>query len=110
MEDNFEDVIAPVIIQDSKSLEVLMLGYMNKHAYYETLKTGNLVLYNRSTKRTEIFGLSCEHEMFVKEFYCNHNVTNILIKVIPSGNFCESCKQSFFKRHDMIYMHCNSLL
>ena len=51
MELNFsknKDGLIPVIIQDSISKTVLMLGYMNDEAIRKTKKTGNVTFYSRT--------------------------------------------------------------
>ncbi len=103
MEATTEDIIAPVIVQDANTKEVLMLGYMNKHAYYQTLQTNELALYNRSTEQTETFGSSCGHKLEAKEFYTNSKTDSILIKVITAGNICENCKECYFKNENLGY-------
>jgi phosphoribosyl-AMP cyclohydrolase len=50
--------LVPVIVQDSSSLDVLMLGYANREAVQKTLETGNLHFWSRS--RSELW-LKGEH-------------------------------------------------
>ena len=40
--------LIPAIIQDHKSLQVLMLGYMNKDSYKKTLETKKVTFFSRS--------------------------------------------------------------
>lgn len=44
------DGMVPVVVQDYKTLEVLMVAYMNEEAYKNTLKTGKMTYYSRSRK------------------------------------------------------------
>ena len=39
-----EDGLLPVVVQDHKNLEVLMVAYMNQEAFEETLATGRMTL------------------------------------------------------------------
>lgn len=41
--------LVPVIVQDYKTQEVLMLAYMNKAAYLHTLKSGRMTYYSTSS-------------------------------------------------------------
>ena len=49
---NFEkqNGLVPAIIQDSVTLNVLMLGYMNEEAYKKTVSTKKVTFYSRSRK------------------------------------------------------------
>ena len=44
------DGLVPVVVQDYKTLEVLMVAYMNKKAYLHTLKSGRMTYYSRSRR------------------------------------------------------------
>ena len=45
------DGLVPVIVQDSQTLEVLMLGYMNEEAWEKTQSQGQVTFYSRSKNR-----------------------------------------------------------
>jgi phosphoribosyl-AMP cyclohydrolase len=49
--DKFTDGLVPAIIQDAKTLKVLMLGYMNEDAFEKTLATGQVTFFSRSKSR-----------------------------------------------------------
>ena len=51
MELKYQDGLIPAIIQDKHTGKVLMLGYMNKEAYAQTLKTGYVTFYSRSRQK-----------------------------------------------------------
>ena len=40
--------MVPVIVQDYRTQEVLMMAYMNEEAYEQTLKLGKMTYYSRS--------------------------------------------------------------
>ena len=44
------DGLVPAIIQDARTLQVLMLGFMNEEAYQKTLSTGKVTFYSRTRK------------------------------------------------------------
>lgn len=79
------DGLIPAIVQDWKTGEVLMLAYMNKQAFDETLKSGKAVYYSRSRnalwKKGEVSG----HVQEVKEIRvdCDHDA--LLFKVVQVG-------------------------
>ena len=45
------DGLVPAIIQDSYTLQVLMVGYMNEEAYNKTVSEGKVTFFSRSTNR-----------------------------------------------------------
>ena len=45
------DGLVPAIIQDSRTLKVLMLGFMNKEAYEKTVETGKVTFWSRTKQR-----------------------------------------------------------
>ena len=53
--------LIPAIIQDDKTGEVLMLGYINKPALAKTLKTGRVHFFSRSRRKLWIKGETSGH-------------------------------------------------
>ena len=43
--------LVPAVIQDDRTLQVLMLGYMNREAYEKSLAEGRVTFYSRSRQR-----------------------------------------------------------
>ena len=60
------DGLVPVIVQDYKTDEVLMLAYMNEEAFQMTLQTGKMTYWSRSRKELWIKGLTSGHFQYVK--------------------------------------------
>ena len=44
------DGLVPAIVQDAKTLKVLMLGFMNEEAYNKTVAIGKVTFYSRTRK------------------------------------------------------------
>ena len=91
MELNFsknKDGLIPVIIQDSISMTVLMLGYMNDEAIRITKKTGNVTFYSRTKKRLWTKGEESGNflRLVNMKVYCDNDT--ILIYVKPEGPTC----------------------
>ena len=42
------DGLIPAIVQDDRTLQVLMLGYMNREAYEKSLTEGRVTFYSRT--------------------------------------------------------------
>jgi len=61
------DGMVPVIVQDYRTQEVLMMAYMNEEAYEQTLKLGKMTYYSRSRQELWLKGLTSGHYQYVKE-------------------------------------------
>ena len=61
-----EQGLIPVIVQHYKTQEVLMLAYMNKEAFYHTIKTGRMTYYSRSRQKLWVKGETSGHFQYVK--------------------------------------------
>ncbi len=92
---NSEGLI-PVIVQDYKTQEVLMLAYMNKAAYLHTLKSGRMTYYSRSRREQWIKGETSGHFQYVKELKADCDKDTILAKVSQVGAACHTGNYSCF--------------
>ena len=45
---NKDDGLVPAIVQDARSLRVLMLGYLSRESLHKTLETGLVTFFSRS--------------------------------------------------------------
>ena len=91
MELNFsknKDGLIPVIIQDSISMTVLMLGYMNDEAIRKTKKTGNVTFYSRTKKRLWTKGEESGNFRRLVNMKVDCDNDPILIYVKPEGPTC----------------------
>lgn len=88
--------LVPVIVQDYKTQEVLMLAYMNKAAYLHTLKSGRMTYYSRSRREQWIKGETSGHFQYVKEMTADCDMDTILAKVSQVGAACHTGSYSCF--------------
>lgn len=89
--------LIPTIIQDFKSLEVLMLGFMNKEAFKKTLNSGLVYFWSRTRKKLWIKGEKSGNKLKVKEFFIDCDQDTLLIKVELIGtSVCHSGNLSCF--------------
>ncbi len=91
------DGLVPAIVQDVKSKDVLMLGFMNKKALDETMKTGKVTFWSRSKKRLWTKGETSGNFLHVKKVYLDCDSDTILIKARPEGPVCHTGRKSCFK-------------
>ena len=89
--------LVPVIIQDDKSLQVLMLGYMNEAAFQKTKQEGKVTFFSRSKQRLWTKGESSGHFLFVQDIQLDCDNDTLLIKANPVGPTCHTGSTSCFK-------------
>lgn len=88
--------LVPVIIQDEKTLEVLMLGYMNKEAYERTAKERKVTFFSRSKNRLWTKGETSGNFLNVKSIHFDCDQDTILIKAKADGPTCHTGSRSCF--------------
>ena len=94
---NKSDGLVPVIIQNTTTLQVLMLGYMNREAYAKTKTEGLVTFYSRSKKRLWTKGESSNNFLKVDVLQLDCDKDTILIKATPSGPTCHTGSTSCFR-------------
>jgi phosphoribosyl-AMP cyclohydrolase len=84
---NFEKMggLVPAIAQDEQSGDVLMLAFMNREAWEETLKTGLATYYSRTRDSLWVKGLTSGNIQRVKEIRVDCDDDTILLKVEQVG-------------------------
>ncbi len=90
------DGMVPVIVQDYRTNEVLMLAYMTEDALKKTLETGLMTYYSRSRKCLWTKGLTSGHVQYVKSLTADCDYDTILAKVSQVGVACHTGKPSCF--------------
>ena len=93
-----EQKLIPAIIQDYRTKEVLMLGYMNLESIRRTLKIKKTCFWSRSRKEYWVKGMTSGHFQFVKGIYYDCDCDTLLIKVRQIGAACHTGKLSCFYR------------
>ena len=89
--------LIPVIIQHYTTLQVLMLGYMDKKALEKTKKENRVTFFSRTKNRLWIKGETSGNFLAVKELQIDCDNDTILIKAKPSGPTCHTGTTSCFK-------------
>jgi len=89
--------LLPVIIQNYKTLEVLMLGYMNAEALEKTQAEGKVTFFSRSKNRLWTKGETSNNFLYVKELFVDCDNDTILIKADAVGPTCHTGSRSCFK-------------
>jgi len=89
--------LIPVIIQHRDTLQVLMLGYMNKEALEKTRKEGVVTFFSRSKNRLWTKGETSGHFLHVDQIREDCDSDTLLIKANPVGPTCHTGHTSCFK-------------
>jgi len=91
------DGLVPVIIQHCYTLQVLMLGYMDKAAFKKTKKEKRVTFFSRSKNRLWTKGESSGNYLTVKDIQLDCDQDTLLIKAEPIGPTCHTGTTSCFK-------------
>jgi phosphoribosyl-AMP cyclohydrolase len=92
--------LVPAVAQDSETGEVLMLAWMNREAFEETVRTGRACYFSRSRGRLWRKGEESGHVQEVKEILLDCDADTILLKVQQIGGAAchEGYKSCFFRK------------
>lgn len=99
------DGLVPVVAQEYRTKEVLMVAYMNREALEATVKTGRMTYYSRSRKAQWVKGETSGHYQFVKSLTADCDKDTILAKVSQIGPACHTGSHSCFFR-EIIAREC----
>ena len=91
-----EGNLIPVIAQDHKSNEVLMLAFANKVAIEKSLETGHAHYYSRSRQKVWKKGETSGHIQEIKVFITDCDNDSVLIKVKQTQGACHKGYYSCF--------------
>lgn len=92
--------LVPVIVQDDRTFQVLMLGYMNEEAFEKTKNEGIVTFFSRSKNRLWTKGEESGNFLTVKNIAIDCDQDTILIKVIPKNIVCHTGSFSCFGEKD----------
>ena len=84
------DGILPAIVQDSKTREVLMLGFMNQEAWEKTLLTGKVTFWSRTRHCLWTKGETSGHHLLVRRVWVDCDLDTVLVEVDPKGPTCHT--------------------
>lgn len=88
--------LIPAIIQDARTKNVLMLGFMNKEAYEKTLEINRVTFFSRTKNRLWTKGEESGHFLDVVSIESDCDNDTLLIKAIPNGPVCHTGSATCF--------------
>jgi phosphoribosyl-AMP cyclohydrolase len=91
--------LVPAIIQDERSGDVLMLGFMNADSLKETQRSGEAVFFSRSRNKVWKKGESSGHVLRVREIRvdCDADALLVRVEVVGPGVCHEGYRSCFFR-------------
>ncbi len=92
--------MVPVIAQDDTTGDVLMMAYMNREAFDETLRTGRICYFSRSRNRLWRKGEESGNVQELRSIYMDCDADTLLVKVRQIGGAAchEGYPSCFFRR------------
>lgn len=90
------DGMVPVIVQDYKTNDVLMLAYMNEEAFNSTINIGKMTYYSRSRQELWIKGMTSGHIQYVKSLTADCDYDTLLARVSQIGAACHTGNRTCF--------------
>lgn len=93
---NKGDGLLPAIVQDARTLQVLMLGYMDRGALETTLDSGKVTFFSRSRQRLWTKGESSGHVLELVRIEPDCDTDALLVQAIPRGPTCHLGRGSCF--------------
>jgi phosphoribosyl-AMP cyclohydrolase len=90
--------LVPVIVQDGKTKQVLMLAHMNAESLAQTMQTGNATFWSRRRKKLWMKGETSGNIQRVREIRYDCDGDTMLLLVDPAGPACHTGEVSCFYR------------
>lgn len=104
MKPDFEkSQLIPAVVQNISTLEVLMLGYMNREAFEQTQQTGKVWFYSRSKQRLWMKGETSGNVLNVVEMRLDCDGDALLVLAKPEGPTCHTEARSCFGTGSWLY-------
>ncbi len=100
MEIDFDKMegLAPAVIQDAATRELLMVGFMNREALEKTLRTGFVTFYSRTRQKLWTKGETSGNrlEVVAASTDCDHDTVLLHVRVLGEGKVCHTGSRSCF--------------
>lgn len=90
------DGLVPAIIQDARTEQVLMLGYMNAESLAKTRDTGLVTFYSRSRKTLWTKGETSGNTLALESLEVDCDNDTLLVRAVPKGPTCHLGTTSCF--------------
>ena len=104
------DGLVPAVVQDAKTLEVLMVGFFNQQSYAKTLETGFVTFWSRTRQKLWMKGETSGNRLRVVDAStdCDQDTLLFRVEVEGDGLVCHEGTVSCFTRPVEITMAVRS--
>ncbi|MBC7948610.1 MAG: bifunctional phosphoribosyl-AMP cyclohydrolase/phosphoribosyl-ATP diphosphatase HisIE [Chitinophagaceae bacterium] len=92
----YADGLVPAIVQDSRTGQALMLGFMNEQALQETKRSGHVTFFSRTKERLWTKGEESGHYLELVSIDADCDNDTLLIKARPHGPVCHTGTDTCF--------------
>ncbi|HBH49588.1 MAG TPA: phosphoribosyl-AMP cyclohydrolase [Bacteroidales bacterium] len=104
------DGLLPAIVQDAETGEILMMAYVNKHAFSETIDSGYATFWSRSRNQLWKKGETSGNRMKITDILIDCDQDCILYKVEKtSGGACHTKNKAQKYRNSCFYRRIDFL-
>ncbi len=92
------DGLVPAIVQNHRTKDVLMLGFMNREALQKTVAEGKVCFWSRSRQKLWLKGETSGNFLRVESIRINCENNSLLILADPMGPTCHTGHESCYYR------------
>ncbi len=92
--------LIPAIIQNTHTLNILMLGYMSEESIKQSLKTNEVTFFSRSKQKLWVKGETSGNKLIIDNIELDCDKDALLIKATPKGPTCHLGTESCFRVKD----------
>lgn len=96
------DGLVPVVVQDNHTLQVLMVGFMNKEAVEATITSGKVTFFSRTKNRLWQKGETSGDFLHVIDIHLDCDDDSLLIMANPAGPTCHTGSVSCFSTQKLL--------
>jgi phosphoribosyl-ATP pyrophosphohydrolase/phosphoribosyl-AMP cyclohydrolase len=94
--------LAPAIVQDAATGQVLMLGYVNAESWAKTRQEGRVTFFSRSKQRLWTKGEESGNFLQVESLHVDCDADTVLIRATPAGPTCHRGTVTCFEQPDQL--------
>jgi len=88
--------LLPLVVQDARTGDVLMVGFANRLALQKTLETGQVHFWSRSREQLWRKGETSGHTLALESLHADCDGDTVLARVTPAGPTCHTGERSCF--------------
>ncbi|MFI3330542.1 MAG: bifunctional phosphoribosyl-AMP cyclohydrolase/phosphoribosyl-ATP diphosphatase HisIE [Rikenellaceae bacterium] len=96
----YSDGLIPAIIQDERSMQVLMLGFMNEEAFNKTVETQKVTFFSRTRNVLWTKGETSGNFLNVVSISKDCDNDTLLIRAVPVGPVCHTGDATCFAANE----------